>query len=88
MPVADGVFSDGRFRSDSFSHGLPFARMTLLPLTVVNSEMDMHKAICSIALILTVWYSPAAVSQNRPRTLVAVWAHPDDEVPVGPVLAR
>ena len=65
-----------------------FARMMLLPLTLWIQRWDMHKAICSIALVLSVWYSPAAVSQNRPKTLVAVWAHPDDEVPVGPVLAR
>ena len=29
-----------------------------------------------------------AIGQGTARTLVAVWAHPDDEVSVGPILAR
>ena len=44
-----------------------------------------------IVCVTVTWLSLAAVSlvsQTRPRTLVAVFAHPDDEVPVGPVLAR
>jgi hypothetical protein len=32
--------------------------------------------------------APATFSQTTPRTLVAVWAHADDETVVGPVLAR
>jgi LmbE family N-acetylglucosaminyl deacetylase len=45
-----------------------------------------------LALILcVVWALSApslALSQGAPRTLVAVLAHPDDETPVGPMLAR
>ena len=31
---------------------------------------------------------PSAAWTRHPRSLVAVWAHADDEAPVGPVLAR
>ena len=31
--------------------------------------------------------APVPRGQGTPRTLVAVWAHADDEAPVGPVLA-
>jgi LmbE family N-acetylglucosaminyl deacetylase len=31
---------------------------------------------------------PASFGQTPARTLVAVWAHADDEAPVGPILAR
>ena len=38
------------------------------------------------ALIL--FSAPLTFSQGTARTLVAVWAHADDEAPVGPILAR
>jgi len=41
----------------------------------------------SVALIMTAAPSPAE-SQNRPRTIVALLAHADDETAASPVLAR
>jgi LmbE family N-acetylglucosaminyl deacetylase len=41
-------------------------------------------AVVGFALAL----SPTTFGQTAPRTLVAVWAHADDEGPVGPILAR
>ena len=37
---------------------------------------------------LVVFATPATFSQTTTRTLVTVWAHADDETPVGPILAR
>src|SRR4051812_1042853 len=42
--------------------------------------------IMTAAVILV--SAPVPRGQGTPRTLVAVWAHADDEAPVGPVLAR
>jgi LmbE family N-acetylglucosaminyl deacetylase len=42
-------------------------------------------AVCLGALLLC---TGTAVAQSSPRTLLAVFAHPDDETLVGPVLAR
>ena len=42
--------------------------------------------IVTAAVILV--SAPVLRGQGTPRTLVAVWAHADDEAPVGPVLAR
>ena len=48
--------------------------------------------MCRFALVplvaLTVVLPRAGLSQNPPRTLVAVLAHPDDETPIGPILVR
>src|SRR5580765_2077887 len=48
--------------------------------------------MCRFALVLlaalTVSLPRAGNSQNSPRVLVAVLAHPDDETPIGPILAR
>ena len=38
--------------------------------------------------VLILLFAPTSLSQLSNRTLVAVWAHADDETPVGPVLAR
>ena len=40
----------------------------------------------TVAAVLT--SAPISFGQDTTRTLVAVWAHADDEAPVGPVLAR
>lgn len=49
----------------------------------------MRSRIYTAALVFAVLLSGHITSgQSKPRTLVAVWAHPDDETPVGPVLAR
>jgi LmbE family N-acetylglucosaminyl deacetylase len=42
--------------------------------------------IVTTAVILP--FASVLLSQATPRTLVAVWAHADDETPVGPILAR
>ena len=44
----------------------------------------------SPALVLRRWFlslGQSHVAKKRPRTLVAVWAHADDERPVAPILA-
>ena len=43
--------------------------------------------LAGIAIATLLAFAPFASSQT-PRTLVSVWAHPDDEGPVGPILAR
>jgi LmbE family N-acetylglucosaminyl deacetylase len=49
----------------------------------------MFKAIpVAVVTLLTLFSTLPALSQAPRRTLVAVWAHADDEVPVGPILAR
>jgi LmbE family N-acetylglucosaminyl deacetylase len=48
----------------------------------------MRAIICTVIATLML-VSPSAISGQGPtRTLVAVWAHADDEAPVAPVLAR
>jgi len=46
-----------------------------------------HASTMVFALVCLVW--PLSVTaQGSPRTLVALLAHPDDETPAGPILAR
>jgi LmbE family N-acetylglucosaminyl deacetylase len=47
----------------------------------------MRNAIFGAVIALT-FISIQYTFAQKPKTLVAVWAHADDEVPVGPVLAR
>jgi len=46
------------------------------------------KFLFGIAIVAVHFVPMSATAQTRPRTLVAVLAHPDDEGPAGPVLAR
>jgi LmbE family N-acetylglucosaminyl deacetylase len=47
------------------------------------------RVITYIAIAAVVLVSaPVTLGQGTARTLVAVWAHADDEAPVGPILAR
>jgi len=48
----------------------------------------MVRGIASAALGAGCLLVLSAYGQEAPRTLVAVWAHADDETPVGPILAR
>ena len=43
---------------------------------------------CAIATVLTFLSAAPAPAQDAPKTLVAVFAHADDEGPAAPVLAR
>jgi LmbE family N-acetylglucosaminyl deacetylase len=45
----------------------------------------IHAALIALLTLLPIQLTSG---QSKPGTLVAVWAHADDEVPVGPVLAR
>jgi LmbE family N-acetylglucosaminyl deacetylase len=48
----------------------------------------MHVITCTAIAALFLVSAPITFGQGTARTLVAVWAHADDEGPVGPVLAR
>jgi LmbE family N-acetylglucosaminyl deacetylase len=48
----------------------------------------MRFMVCTAIAGLVLFAGPSARSQGKPRTLVAVWAHADDEGPVAPILAR
>jgi LmbE family N-acetylglucosaminyl deacetylase len=48
----------------------------------------MRNATYGAVLALALSCTLIALSQAGSRTLVAVWAHPDDEASVGPILAR
>src|SRR5262245_57340533 len=48
----------------------------------------MRIIICTIVATLVLVSGPIARGQAKARTLVAVWAHADDEGPVAPILAR
>src|SRR5215204_5585850 len=43
---------------------------------------------CTVTAALVLIAGPMAHGQGKARTLVAVWAHADDEGPVAPILAR
>jgi LmbE family N-acetylglucosaminyl deacetylase len=44
--------------------------------------------VIAAAAIATLFAPVAPVGSSPAKTLVAVWAHADDEGPVGPILAR
>ncbi len=46
------------------------------------------RGITSAALSATLFAVLSVHGQDAPKTLVTVWAHADDETPVGPILAR
>jgi LmbE family N-acetylglucosaminyl deacetylase len=48
----------------------------------------MRVLICALIAALVLVSGPTARGQGKARTLVAVWAHADDEGPVAPILAR
>ena len=48
----------------------------------------MRVMTCSAVAALILVSTPITFGQGTAKTLVAVWAHSDDEGPVGPVLAR
>jgi LmbE family N-acetylglucosaminyl deacetylase len=48
----------------------------------------MRTVICTVVAAVLLPFGPVARGQEKPRTLVAVWAHADDEGPVAPILAR
>src|SRR5262245_19104678 len=48
----------------------------------------MRVVIGMLMLVVPVISMSRSSGQATSRTLVSVWAHPDDEVPIGPVLAR
>ena len=48
----------------------------------------MRVAVCTVIAALVLVSGPIARGQGKPRTVVAVWAHADDEGPVAPILAR
>jgi LmbE family N-acetylglucosaminyl deacetylase len=50
--------------------------------------MRLNSLVLMGASTIALAYTPFPVSQSRPRTLVALLAHPDDESAAGPVLAR
>jgi N-acetyl-1-D-myo-inositol-2-amino-2-deoxy-alpha-D-glucopyranoside deacetylase len=50
--------------------------------------MNYRIAFLNIVIAATLFAPMSAIAQTTPRTLVAVLAHPDDEGPAGPVLAR
>jgi LmbE family N-acetylglucosaminyl deacetylase len=48
----------------------------------------MRFVVCIVVATLVLIAGPSAGGQGKARTLVAVWAHADDEGPVAPILAR
>ncbi|HTH00057.1 MAG TPA: PIG-L family deacetylase [Vicinamibacterales bacterium] len=48
----------------------------------------MRVIVCTVIAALVVASGAIARGQGKARTLVAVWAHSDDEGPVAPILAR
>ena len=48
----------------------------------------MRFIVCTVIAALVLVSGPIARGQGKARTLVAVWAHADDEGPVAPILAR
>ena len=48
----------------------------------------MRVTVCTLIAVLALVSGPTARGQGKARTLVAVWAHADDEGPVAPILAR
>ena len=48
----------------------------------------MRFMVCTIIAGFVLIAGPSARGQGKARTLVAVWAHADDEGPVAPILAR
>ena len=51
-------------------------------------EKIMRFIFCTVLAALVLVFVPIARVQGKARTLVAVWAHADDEGPVAPILAR
>jgi LmbE family N-acetylglucosaminyl deacetylase len=51
-------------------------------------ERPMRLSLCAAAAALILLLGQIAIGQGPTRTLVAVWAHADDEAPVAPILAR
>jgi hypothetical protein len=49
---------------------------------------SMRVITCTASAALVLIFAPVTSGQGTVRTLVAVWAHADDEGPVGPILAR
>ena len=48
----------------------------------------MRVIVCTLIAAAVLVSGPIARGQGKARTLVAVWAHADDEGPVAPILAR
>ena len=48
----------------------------------------MRVIVCTLIAALVLVSGPIARGQGKARTLVAIWAHADDEAPVAPILAR
>ena len=48
----------------------------------------MRVSLCAVVAAVILVSGQIAISQGSARTLVAVWAHADDEGPVAPILAR
>ena len=48
----------------------------------------MRGIVCTVVAALVLVSAPIARGQGKAQTLVAVWAHADDEGPVAPILAR
>jgi LmbE family N-acetylglucosaminyl deacetylase len=48
----------------------------------------MRIIVCTVVATSVLVSGPIARGQAKARTLVAVWAHADDEGPVAPILAR
>ena len=61
--------------------------MSALPRSAVLASRSRHALSLALALAF-VAPPPDVLAQGTPRTLVALLAHPDDETPVGPILAR
>src|SRR5829696_3329634 len=51
-------------------------------------EKIMRFIVCTVLAALVLVFVPIARVQGKARTLVAVWAHADEEGPVAPILAR
>lgn len=48
----------------------------------------MHRCISFLLSVVCITLASPAISQERNRTILAVFAHADDEGSVGPLLAR
>jgi LmbE family N-acetylglucosaminyl deacetylase len=57
-------------------------------MTKIRHESLLRTATSAGVVALALSFAPFTFGQVTPRTLVAVWAHADDEGPAAPILAR
>jgi LmbE family N-acetylglucosaminyl deacetylase len=95
MWIPESAFTPAAIRSEACSLSGPQLNIDARPTSsAVRSDSESGEGSLGVfPLILAaaatlLFVSVTAAAQDSPRTLVAVFAHADDEGPAGPVLAR